>query len=69
MDTSIQIVPPYFKVYSKQDEESTTGFAPLWTYSHNRLKTAKSFQLLGGLMGIEKKEGKTKFTLLYFLKI
>lgn len=69
VDTSIQIVPPYFKVYSKQDEESTTGFAPLWTYSHNRLKTAKSFQLLGGLMGIEKKEGKTKFTLFYFLKI
>lgn len=69
LDTIIHVVPPFFRVYSKEDEESATGFAPLWTYSHNRLKRSKNFQLLEGLLGIEKKEGKTKFTLLYFLKI
>jgi len=68
-ESSVLVLPPYFRSESKSTGETVSGFAPLWTRSRNLEKDASGFQVLGGLFGIEREGQARRVTLLYIFKI
>lgn len=68
-DTDIKVVPPYFSIYSQNSQIKTDGFAPIWSYSRNVQGNWKSFQILGGLFGYERRDLQKKLIFLYFFKL
>lgn len=68
-ESEVQVIPPYFSIFSQDSQTKTTGIAPFWTYATNLREQWKNFQILGGLFGFEKSATKTTLTFLYFFHL